>query len=139
MKLLTVVLVFAIIAAVPMSKGQEQALSEAEAIKLAAAISTAEVESIALSKHGVDLESLRDHRFLKKVQAEVQLDWSSNPNAVTAEGYDVRLTLTKDLNHYTLTLIPKSGNCLPAYTTNETGQIYKGLAVACTNTPTSQQ
>src|ERR1700730_9173228 len=119
MKLLIPILAFAIIAAVPMSKGQEQALSEAEAIKLAAAISTAEVESIALSKRGVDLESLRNHRFIKKVQAELQLDFGPNPNAMTAGGYDVRLTLTKDLNQYTLTLIPKAVSCLPAYMTNE--------------------
>ena len=63
-------------------------------------------------------------------------DWGANPNAFSAKGYDVRLTLTNDRTQYTLTILPKpeqwkAGPCPPAFVTNESGVIFQGLALGC--------
>jgi hypothetical protein len=91
----------------------------------------------------VDLQSLCSHRFIQKLQSEIEIEWGANPNSFSAKGYDVRLALTNDQTQYTLTIVPKleqqkSGACLPIYVTNESGQIYQGFPIWCESTGSGQ-
>jgi hypothetical protein len=129
--------IFLVVAAfaltIPGTSGQERLLSQEDALGIARTLNTAEVEFFAQSKHAVDLQSLRSHRFIQK------LDWGANPNSFSAKGYDVRLALTSDPTQYTLTILPKpeqwkSGACAPIYVTNESGIIFIGTALGCEST-----
>jgi hypothetical protein len=118
------------------TRGQETLLSPESAVEIARAVNTAEVEFLVRSKRAVDLQSLRSHRFIQKVESSTELEWGANPNTFSAKGYDVRLALTNDQTQYTLTIMPKleqqkSGDCPPIFVTNESGQIYQGFPLGC--------
>jgi hypothetical protein len=127
----------------PGSRGQENWLSQADAMAIARAVNTAEVEFLVRSKHTVDLESLRSHRFIQQVESRIEIDWGARPNAFSTKGYDVRLALTNDQTQHTLTLLPKpqqwkSGACPAVYVTNESGIIFQGSAIGCETTRSGQ-
>jgi hypothetical protein len=135
--------IFLVVAAfaltIPGTSGQERLLSQEDALGIARTLNTAEVEFFAQSKHAVDLQSLRSHRFIQKLESIMELDWGANPNSFSAKGYDVRLALTSDPTQYTLTILPKpeqwkSGACAPIYVTNESGIIFIGTALGCEST-----
>jgi hypothetical protein len=124
---------------IPGTRGQENLLSPESAVAIARAVNTAEVEFLVRSKRAVDLQSLRSHRFIQNLESAIEPDWGANPNAFSAKGYDVRLTLTNNQTQYTLTILPKPeqwkvGPCPPAFVTNESGLIFQGLALGCEST-----
>ena len=112
--------------------GQEQTLSDGDALTLIRAVNTAEIKSILQSKHASDLASLRGHGFVQRIQSQVGLNWGASSDLLSAKGYYIRLAMTNDGLNYTLTLIPASttaeAKCLPVYL----GVIFKGSEFNCT-------
>jgi hypothetical protein len=89
-----IVAVFAL--TIPGTRGQENLLPPEKAVAIARVVNTTEAESLGYSKHAVDLESLRSYRSMQNLESTIEPDWGTNPNAFSAQGYDVRLALTND-------------------------------------------
>jgi hypothetical protein len=111
---------------------ENETLSFDDAVLIMRAINTAEAESIALSKHAINMQAVREHRFVKKLNSQISLENQSGLDRVSVKGYEVRLLLTQDQLHWTLTISPLQGSeCTPVFMTNETGVIYHGVPASC--------
>jgi hypothetical protein len=109
-----------------------ETLSSNEAVQIMRAVNTAEAETIALSKHGLDMGAVRQHRFVKKLDPQIALNSPARPDSVSVKGYEVRLLLAQDQQHYTLTIRPlQLGECTPVFMTDESGVFYDGVPASC--------
>jgi hypothetical protein len=67
-----IVIAFAL--TIPGTRGQENLLSLDDALAIARATNTAEVEFLERSKHAVDLQSLRSQRFIQQLESRIEPD-----------------------------------------------------------------
>ena len=135
-------LIFLVVAAfaltIPGTGGQKRQLSQEDPLGIARTVNTVEVEFFAQSKHALDLQSLRSHRSIQKLESTMELNWGAHSNSFSAQGYDVRLAMTSDP-----TILPKpeqwkSGARAPIYVTNQSDMIFIATALGCKATRDGQ-
>jgi len=110
----------------------EQTLSRSEAVQIMRALNTAEADSIALSKHGLTMETVQEHRFVKQLDPQIGLSTRAGSDSALVKGHEVRLLLAQDQLHYTITIRSLGqSECPTIYMTNETGIMYTGVPASC--------
>jgi hypothetical protein len=110
---------------------QAKTLTADQALDIVRTLNTAEVDSKLMGGHFLTLAELPSHRRVKKAAWSIA---QTDETTGTLEDYRLVVNVAPDGKHYQLSMIP-TATCGVALFSNESGVIYTGRGLGCSETP----